>query len=348
MTMDPPSSVDPYTVLGVAQSATSDEIRAAYRTQAKATHPDKNPGGTVDPDAFTKVKDAYELLSDEKRRDEYDQEQKNRQRRDAYNRGETRGPRCAEAPNFQPYPHPYSSPAPTPYMPYAVPNPAQPHMAYPTPTPHMPYPTQAPMPPPRPCPSHPRSTTWSGPPRAQSPPPPPRTKTRSKSHSSTPKSSQSSKHHRSSKSDPPAPTRQPHSSSRRSSKPAPLEASSDYNTRLIAPRWGADIPIIEPKSRHHSSKSTSRAWTCSGDYFTEPRYDTDPKPIVIEPTSPGGRYKTIFPKSPKAPLQEGIDYDTITIEPKSERSYRDSRGRRPSVTPTTATKVPRKLRGGLW
>ncbi|KAK2743001.1 hypothetical protein FQN55_007631 [Onygenales sp. PD_40] len=339
--MEPPSSIDHYTVLGVAQSATSEDIRKAYKKKAIETHPDKNGDAPESVDAFQKVQDAFEILYDDEKRKKYDKAQRSRQR-SACNRGHTQGPNYAETPNFQPYPQPF--------MQYAVPNPAQPHTGYPTqpPTPHMQYPTQGPIPPPpRPYPSYPRSETWSAPPRAQSPPPPPRTKTRTKTHSSTPKSSHSSKHHRSSKSDPPPPTSKPHSSSRRSSKPAALEEYPDYNTRIIEPRWSDNIPIIEPKPRHHSSKSTSRAYTCSGDYFTQPRYDTDPKPIVIEPKSPGDSYKTFFPKSPKSPkLREGIDFDTITIQPKSERPYRDSRGRRPSEP--TATRIPYEPRRGHW
>lgn len=63
---------DPYEVLGVAKTATSEEIQKAYRRLAAKTHPDANP----DPEASEKFKElsaAYELLSDESKRAQYDQ-----------------------------------------------------------------------------------------------------------------------------------------------------------------------------------------------------------------------------------------------------------------------------------
>lgn len=65
---------DLYKILGVTKRATSLEIRRAYRQKARDTHPDKNPG--VDPDVaserFRNVADAYEILSDENARRQYD------------------------------------------------------------------------------------------------------------------------------------------------------------------------------------------------------------------------------------------------------------------------------------
>lgn len=58
----------PYEVLGIAETATQDEVKKAYRTLVKSRHPDK--GGTVD--GFTQIQKAYELLSDKKRRSAYD------------------------------------------------------------------------------------------------------------------------------------------------------------------------------------------------------------------------------------------------------------------------------------
>jgi len=59
---------NPYEILGVRRDATDDQVKAAYRRRAKATHPDS--GG--DPDAFSRVRKAYELLQDPVRRKVFD------------------------------------------------------------------------------------------------------------------------------------------------------------------------------------------------------------------------------------------------------------------------------------
>ncbi|WP_320199063.1 DnaJ C-terminal domain-containing protein [Agrobacterium sp. rho-13.3] len=64
---------DPYSILGVQRDAGSDEIKAAWRSQAKAVHPDQN---RADPDAnarFAEIGQAYDLLKDPKKRGLYDQ-----------------------------------------------------------------------------------------------------------------------------------------------------------------------------------------------------------------------------------------------------------------------------------
>lgn len=62
-----------YDILGVAKTATDDEIRKAYRKLARKHHPDVNPGNKASEDKFKKVSSAYEVLSDAKKRAAYDE-----------------------------------------------------------------------------------------------------------------------------------------------------------------------------------------------------------------------------------------------------------------------------------
>src|SRR3954451_18319982 len=63
---------DPYEVLGVAKTATADEIRAAYRKLAKANHPDLHPGDKAAEARFKDASAANDLLSDPEQRGRYD------------------------------------------------------------------------------------------------------------------------------------------------------------------------------------------------------------------------------------------------------------------------------------
>jgi molecular chaperone DnaJ len=64
---------DYYEILGVAKGATADEIKKAYRKIAIKFHPDKNPDDPTAEDKFKEAAEAYEVLSDEQKRQRYDQ-----------------------------------------------------------------------------------------------------------------------------------------------------------------------------------------------------------------------------------------------------------------------------------
>ncbi|MBS1969038.1 MAG: DnaJ domain-containing protein [Bdellovibrionales bacterium] len=67
------SKKDYYSLLNVARSATADEIKKAYRKLAMQYHPDKNPGDKKAEEKFKEFSEAYEVLSDPKKREMYDQ-----------------------------------------------------------------------------------------------------------------------------------------------------------------------------------------------------------------------------------------------------------------------------------
>ncbi len=64
---------DYYEVLGVQKNATKDEIKKGYRKLAIQHHPDKNPGNKDAETKFKEATEAYEVLSDDKKRQIYDQ-----------------------------------------------------------------------------------------------------------------------------------------------------------------------------------------------------------------------------------------------------------------------------------
>ncbi|MCL1819015.1 MAG: molecular chaperone DnaJ, partial [Spirochaetaceae bacterium] len=64
---------DYYEVLGIARSASNDDIKKAYRKLAIQYHPDKNQGNKEAEEKFKEATEAYEILSDQKKRSAYDQ-----------------------------------------------------------------------------------------------------------------------------------------------------------------------------------------------------------------------------------------------------------------------------------
>ena len=67
------SKKDYYDILGVTKKATPEEIKKAYRSLAMKYHPDRNQGDKTAEAKFKEASEAYQVLSDPKKKSSYDQ-----------------------------------------------------------------------------------------------------------------------------------------------------------------------------------------------------------------------------------------------------------------------------------
>ena len=63
---------DFYDVLGINKSSSPEQIKTAYRKLAVKHHPDKNPGNKASEDKFKEASEAYGILSDQEKKQNYD------------------------------------------------------------------------------------------------------------------------------------------------------------------------------------------------------------------------------------------------------------------------------------
>ena len=74
--------MDHYAVLGLTSKCSEADIKKAYRAKARSCHPDKNPDDPNAAKKFMKIKEAYDFLSNNAKRAEYDNK-KAQEKRDA-------------------------------------------------------------------------------------------------------------------------------------------------------------------------------------------------------------------------------------------------------------------------
>ncbi|EGC45287.1 conserved hypothetical protein [Histoplasma capsulatum var. duboisii H88] len=301
-TMEAPTEIDCYRVLGLTQSATAAEIKKAYRKKLLMTHPDKNPG--ISSDEFCKVQEAYETLQDDEKRRVFDQKYDDiREGWDMYVRGETRGRKEKKATGIPPYER--SAPAP-----------------------EKPFPGRRTSPGPSTFRAHSRGPRVRATPR-RSYSPIHKTKARSPSP-------QMRRSHRPSKSDLPAQNRGPSPKRHAYSQSVP-----SYNYKIIRPRWATndDIPIISPKSHRRNepleyaeisprSPRSPRTPTRTNpvtlyaesytDYYTQQVTATT---VLIEPRNQYTVNKPVSPVTAERPKPSPLPYNTVTIQPSHSYAY---------------------------
>jgi molecular chaperone DnaJ len=70
------ASPDPYATLGVSRNASDAEIKRSFRKLARKHHPDRNPGDAAAESKFKEVQEAYEMIGDASKRQEYEQKKR--------------------------------------------------------------------------------------------------------------------------------------------------------------------------------------------------------------------------------------------------------------------------------
>ena len=98
---------DPYLELGVPRSASSDEIRKAFRKLAKQYHPDANQGDSTAEEKFKRISGAFDILGDEEKRKKFDRGEIDADGRDqhpGFSGGSPFGPGGASGGRYRPGP----------------------------------------------------------------------------------------------------------------------------------------------------------------------------------------------------------------------------------------------------